>query len=140
MNNVQTLVVVLAVIVFAFGGVLGFVLPLLKRRGVDVEAVMDGIKDALATSNGIWQTVQPFLTELPGAGTFDRILDAANVGVANAEQLLNAGKLEKGERKDAARQYVKDTLGILGVEVTPEVERLVDGAIEAEVFNMKRGG
>ena len=67
----------------------------------------------------------------------DKVLTAANVGVGQAEQLYNIGQLEPGERKDAARQYVTQAVALMGVEVTPEVTKLIDGAIEAEVLNLR---
>jgi hypothetical protein len=54
----------------------------------------------------------------------------------NAEQLYHIGKLEPGRRKEAARAYVIDVLKLAGVDITPEVGRLIDGVIEAEVLGL----
>ena len=137
MNDLFTLVIVLAVIA-AVGIVLAFVLPFLKRRGVDVAVVLDRAKDALSIVNKTLDTVRPFLPESVGLGTFDKILGAAHVGVGQAEQLYNIGQLKPEDRKAAAREYIIDTLNLMNVEVTPEVERVIDGAIEAEVLGLKQ--
>ena len=130
MNDTRTLIITIGVIA-AVAVMLGFVLPYLKRRGVDIERLIDQTKDALATVNKTLDIVRPFLTS---AEVFDRIIEAAHVGVGNAEQLYHAGKLNAGERNAAARQYIEDSLRLIVIEVTPEVQRVIDGAIEAEVL------
>ena len=46
------------------------------------------------------------------------------------------GELKPDERKDAARAFVVDALKLTKTEITPEIERLIDGAIEAEVLTL----
>ena len=135
-NNLETLLIVFAVIA-AVGLILAFVLPFLNRRGVDVPAILEQAKDLVNTGSQVFDTVKPFLPESVGLGTFDKILGAVHVGVGQAEQLYNIGELPKEERKAAAREYIIDTLNLMNVEVSPEVERVIDGAIEAEVLGLK---
>lgn len=135
MNDLHTLFIVLATLLFA-ALVLAFVLPYLKRQGVDVGNILDSAKDALFTVNKTLDTIRPFLPATPGLALFDKILAAASVGVGNAEQLYHVGKLEAGERKKEAHEYIITTLKLVGIEITPEVEKLIDGAIEAEVLNL----
>jgi len=135
MNTWQTLLVVLGAIVVA-ALMIRFVLPRLDARGVDVPAVVESAKSVVATANNIVNVLRPFLAEVTGIDVVDKILATAHVGVGNAEQLYLVGQLEPGERKNAARQYIRDTLTLIGVEITPEVERVIDGAIEAEVLSM----
>ena len=134
-NNPQTLLIVLGILLFV-GVVLAIVLPFLKRKGVDVGAILDSTKSLLGTLNNTLDTVRPFIEGQPGLETFDKIMSAARVGVGNAEQLYIIGQLEPGKRKDAARQYIEDAAKMMGLEVTPEVKRLIDGAIEAEVLEL----
>lgn len=135
MNTVQILLIVLAVILFA-AIVLAVLLPFLKRKGVAVDSVLEYTKSALATANRTLDMARPFLSDSPGLTLFDKILTAVQVGVGNAEQLYHVGKLEGEQRNDEARKYILDSLGIIGIEVTPEIERVIDGAIEAEVLNL----
>ena len=37
---------------------------------------------------------------------------------------------------EAARQYINEAVKMMGVEMTPEVSKLIDGAIEAEVLDI----
>ena len=89
--------------------------------------------------NSTLALLRPFLPETKETAAVDRILTAAQVGVGNAEQLYKIGELPPEKRKEAARQYINDTLTLAGVTVTPEVSRLVDGAIEAEVLKLGHG-
>lgn len=139
MNNPQTLFIVLAVIALAVLAI-AFILPYLKRRGVDVDTLLSNAKDALLTVNKTLDTIRPFLPATPGLALFDKILAAASVGVGNAEQLYHVGKLEAGGRKKEAKEYIVTTLNLIGVDITPEVDKLIDGAIEAEVLSLGHKG
>ena len=133
MNTVQTLFIILASIGFT-SGIVAFVLPYLKKRGVDLGDILDRTKDVLATVNKTLDVLRPFLADAVDVDVLDKILAAAHVGVGNAEQLYTVGQLEPGQRKEAARQYIVDSAKLIGIEITPEVERLIDGAIESEVL------
>lgn len=137
MNNLQTLIIVIALLVFV-GVILGIVLPLLKRKNVDVDGIIKTAQNTLATVNTTMDTLRPFLTEVKGVDTFDKVVSAAGVAVEQAEQLNMIGKLEADKRKEAARQYAVDALNLMKVDVTPEVDRLIDGAIEAKVLTLGR--
>jgi len=134
-NNIMSLIIVLIVLVFV-GIVIAIILPYLKKRGVDVSMIIDQTKKSLDTVNKTLDLIKPFTEDSEIVDAFDKILTAANVGVGQAEQLYNIGQLEPGERKDAARQYVTQAVALMGVAVTPEVEKLIDGAIEAEVLEL----
>ena len=135
MNNLQTLIIVLAVVVLV-GVVLGVVLPLLRRKDVDVDSIIKTAQSTLTTVNVTMDTLRPFLTEVKGVDTFDKVVSAAGSAVEQAEQLNMIGNLEADKRKEAARQYAVDALKLMNVKVTPEVGRLIDGAIEAKVLEL----
>ena len=135
MGDIQILLLVAALVALVV--VVSVALPFLKRRGVDVGACLGQVKDALDTVDKAFDAVRPFLQEDAGAGTFGQVLAAAHVGVQNAEQLCAIGELGPGQRKEAAREYVAGALSMMGVDCTPEVGALIDGAIESEVLGLK---
>jgi hypothetical protein len=93
----------------------------------------------MANTSKAYDMVKPFLASSVNSNKFEKILDVAFVGVNNVQQLVNSGQItDPAERKAAARQYVFDTLPLIGIEVTPEIQRVVDGAIESEVFALKQ--
>ena len=107
----------------------------LQKRGIDPQKYLDKVKDGVETVNMATDLVLPFLPEnSEKVEQYKTILNAANVGVNNAEQLLKIGKIEdKDKRKEEAQKYIMDAMGFIGVEITPQVERLVEGALQAEV-------
>ena len=136
MGNLETLIFVF-IALLGVGVVLYVVLPHLERKGINVKNVIDQTQKALDTVGTTMETLRPFLPEGKGTDAFDKIMKAAVVGVNNAEQLYAIGQLKPEARKEAAREYVSGAVALMGVEVTPEVERLIDGAIEAEVRCLK---
>ena len=135
MNNMETLIITIA-LVAVVAVIMGLVIPRLKKQGVDIDKTIEQTKNVLNAITEMADIVKPFVDESKVASDFESILAATKTGVANAEQLWHAGQLEGNERKGAAQKYVIDTLGLLKVPVTPEVERVVNGAIEAEVLGM----
>lgn len=64
----------------------------------------------------------------------DEAIQAAEIGVKFAEQLYISGNAV--DRKAEATKYVTSTLAELGVQVTPQLSGIIDGAIEAAVFTL----
>ena len=135
MNGIETLLIVLAVLAF-LSIIVGVAIPHLKRNGVDVDGILGQTQKALSVLTEVMNTLRPFLAGAKGADIVDKIIDAAKIGVGNAEQLWHIGKLEAGERNAAAKDYVYEALKLIGVERTPEIDRLVNGAIEQSVLEL----
>ena len=57
------------------------------------------------------------------------VLDAAIKATADAEQLWLSGALQKNERPAHAENYIIDTLTEAGIEITSDIENIIDGAI-----------
>jgi hypothetical protein len=135
MNDLHTLLIALGASVLVVI-ILDVVLPNLKRRGVDVGALLDHSRDALTTANKILDTLRPFFEGPGNTDVFAAILDAVGIGVENAEQLYIIGKIKGTERKEAAREYILQAIGLVGIKPAPEIRKLIDGAIEAYVFSL----
>ena len=87
--------------------------PVVAAQGATVEAVYN-----------IW----PDKKELKVVHTImTAAIDAAEV----AEKAWKMGNLEREERNPYAKKLVKETLTKAGIEVTPQVELIVSGVIEA---------
>ena len=59
------------------------------------------------------------------------IMNAAIEGAEIAEKAWKMGNLDKDERNAYAKKLVKETLVKAGIEVTPQIEMIVSGIIEA---------
>ncbi len=65
MNGWHVLLIVVAII-FLMIIVLRFLLPYLKRRGVNVEAILGQTKDMISAVDKTLDTIRPFLPASPG--------------------------------------------------------------------------
>ena len=139
MNNIGTLAIVLAVIAGA-AIVVGIVLPSLKRRNLDMDKIIDQANGAVAAFTSSFETIKPFLPNGRGLDFFDKVVSVTRTGVKNAEQLNKVGKLSAEDRNKEARKYIYDTLRLMGIAMTPEIESVINGAIEAEVFELGHKG
>lgn len=59
------------------------------------------------------------------------IMNAAIDGAEIAEKAWKMGNLDKDERNAYAKKLVEETLAKAGIEVTPQIEIIVSGIIEA---------
>ena len=132
MTNLQTLIIVLA-IVAAVAVITGILVPFLRKRGVDLDKVLTQTQNAINTASTAFALVKPFIDDKQSVDVVDKVFAAANTGVGNAEQLCKLSKIDKEERHAAAVAYVHDTLKLTGIEITPEIEALTEGAIQASV-------
>jgi len=132
MTNTQTLIIVLAIVV-GFGVITAIVLPFLKKKGIDTGKYLDKANDALSTMNSTLAILRPFIAQGDNMAAVDKLLSHVDKAVGNAEQLYKLDKLPAEEREAAARKYIADTAQVFGVEMTPEVNALIDGAIQASV-------
>lgn len=132
-------------IVIIIGAVLGgFVLatavfvPLLKRKGVKTEQILDTAQAGLAAADGVVDSVQAILPDIPGVALVDKVIGWAIKGVNAAEQLYKAGSVPAEQRKEQAVQLVRDCLTAANVEITPDIEKIIDGCVEAAVFSLPK--
>ena len=65
--------------------------------------------------------------------TFDQVMQYAQIGVAQAEQLYKVSQIEGDARKQVAREFAHKSLSMAGISCTPELESILDGCIEAAV-------
>jgi len=133
MNNAYTLLITLGTVAFVAVVLVAF-LPLLRRKGIDTKGIIDKAAATLEKLGAAASLIKPFV---PGLAMFDGILTACGTAVNMAEQLWLTGQIkDKEKRKGAATDYVKRTLKLIGVEVTPEIDKLIDATIEAEVLKL----
>jgi len=136
MSETVTMLIVVAVMLFV-ALIVAVIIPFLKRKGVDIDAIIVKIGDMTNLANTAMVALRELLPEGAVTDVFEKILRAAEVAVWNAEQLNKIGKLEADQRKEEARQYIKDAITQIGITITPAIERLIDGAIESQVLKLK---
>lgn len=67
------------------------------------------------------------------------VLEAACRGAETAEDLWLMGKLPKEERNEYAQLVVADILKKAGIQVTEQIQAIVDGGIEMMCLLMPHG-
>ena len=138
MNNFLILIIALIVIIFT-GLMIFVVVPWLKRKDVDIKAALDKAANVAATATKALEALKPFIKDAVDVNILDKVMAAAHVGVGNAQQLYYVGGLKGDERNAAAQAYIADTLKLANIEITPELQRIINGAVESEVFALGHG-
>lgn len=67
------------------------------------------------------------------------VIEAACEGAKTAEELWLMGTMPKEDRNDYAQLLVADTLKKAGVEVTEQIQAIIDGGIEMMCLLMPHG-
>lgn len=131
---------ILSIIVFAVLVALCvmWLLPVLIKRDVDVSGVISKADLAISTMNTLTDTVKTLLPGTPGLDLVNQILSYAQKAVDSAEQLYLTSQIPENQRKKEATQLVYVCLAAAGVTVTEDMEKIIDGAIEAAVFALPK--
>lgn len=109
------------------------VLPKIVTRGINVLKSITIAQNALNTSNAIIKVADTLMPNNPAVDILQTIETYAEKGVSAAEQLYKASQLEADQRNAKANEIVNSALKVLDVEVTPSIQTVINGAIEAEV-------
>lgn len=96
-----------------------------------------------------WKPVQAAITALvkavanilpsPYFKTVVAVLEAAGEGAETAEELWKLGELPKDERNAYAKDIAAEVLTKAGIEVTEQIQMIIDGAIEMVCMLMPHG-
>ncbi len=132
----NTLAVLTLIIGLVIGVVatIGVVIPLLKKKGIDIEKYLNEANDIVVKVDQVFDTIKPFLPNVPAIGIVDKVLEYTKLGVDKAEQLYHIGQIQADQRKVEAKSFILDALKLAKIEVTPELDKVIDGAIEASVM------
>ncbi len=133
MSNFEILVLIVGTV----GGMVlasAVLIPLLKKKGVNTDQIIDSAQAGLITADTILDGVQAALPGLPGIAIVDKVIELAQKSVGAAEQMKKSNQITPEQRKITAVQLVKDYLTAANVEITPDVEKIISGAVEAAVF------
>lgn len=113
-------------------------LPRLIKRGVDVTGLLEKASMTVSAMDTVTDTLKTLFPATPGLSLIDKILDYAYRAVASAEQMYKASQIPGEQRKVEATNLVYAFLKAAGIEVTPELKPVVDGAIEASVYALPK--
>ena len=135
MDMLYLLLIILGILA-AIALIIKIVLPHLASKGIDVKAALDKAANAAATASKALEALRPFIKDSVDVNILDKIMAAAHAGVGNAEQLYHIGQLKPEERNAAAKDYIAKTLKLANIEVTPEIEVVINSALESSVLDL----
>ena len=134
-NSVSIICMVVVISIFETL-IMEVIIPKIKNKVTD-KNVDKGIETASAVVDATENVVSTIATIFPNSKAVNilQIIEKwSRKSVKAVEQLYNASKLDKDKKKDTAKQQVYSVLKLLGIEKTDEIETIIDGAIEAEVY------
>lgn len=126
------------IILIAIGTTLGVgitsmvLLPLLKRKGIKTNEILKRTDDILNGADAIINVADKLLPNNTIVNTMATIEKYVKLGVHEAEQLSLATDLNKEDRNKKAKETIYASLKIMGIEIDPDIEKVIDATIEME--------
>jgi hypothetical protein len=132
LSNPYILLGIILLVAVLVLGIVYLAVPYSIKKGYPIEEYLTLADKNLDTIQNAVNTVSK-VVPVPYIELIEKVFNLADVAIHNAEQLYKIGELQKDERKNEARDYVNNALKLVGVEVTPELQKVIDGAIQASV-------
>lgn len=111
-------------------------LQIAAKKGWRIAGTLQTAEKVTDIADIILKALAPFFPATFTSIT-EKIIGYAKTSVAAAEQLFKTGNLQGDERKQYAINFVTDALKQEKCEVTPELQKLIETAVEASVSFMK---
>ena len=129
MDNVFVAMIITIIVV----SILFLVMPIFynKFNNFDFYNLFSSINDSLNALQTIFDNI-PISQNVKN--TLDLITNYAKEAVQYAEQLYKSGQLSEDLRKEKAVEYIKEILKISNIEITEEIEKIIDATIESAVL------
>lgn len=134
--DLQSILLTLAAAAVLVGA--GYLFGHLKKVGVNTQGILNTATSVVGTLDSAFDALKPLLPNNPAVPILDAIFGTAKWGVNQAEQLYKTSQIGKEERKDEATKFIKESLAIAGIEITPELEKVIEGAVEGATALLPR--
>lgn len=129
MNNI---VLITIGVTLGIGGTVMALLPLLKKKGVQTQEILKKADTILDGANTIVNVADKLLPNNPIVDIMANVSKYAHIGVHEAEQLYLASNLSKNDRSIKAKETISTALKLMGIDITEEIEKVIDATIEME--------
>ena len=138
MKNPVLLILFVIIVALAVALCVLLLVPLLIKKKVDVSGTIEKADLAISTLDSLTDTIKALFPNAPGLDMVDKILVYAQKAVDSAEQLYKSSQIPESQRKAEATQLVYICLQEAGVDVTEDMKKIIDGAIEAAVYALPK--
>lgn len=132
-NPLEILILTLILVTFIIF-VMVAALPFFIKKGVNVSEYIKTADNVVDKAGIVVAASDKILPDNPTINILKLITDWAQKAVHGAEQLYIASQLPPDQRKEKAKETIYAALKLSNVNITPELEKVIDGAIEAEVL------
>jgi hypothetical protein len=133
--NTQTALLIIALLLIAFLASNCFFAEAMKK-GWKIGGTLQTADKAVAFADVLVKALSP-LFPVVFTNITEKIIGYAKTAVAAAEQLYSAGNLQGEQRKQYAINFITSALKQENCEITPELQQLIDTAVEASVSLVK---
>ena len=129
MDNIFVAMIITIIVI----SILFLVMPIFynKFNNFDFYNLFDSINNSLNALQTIFDNI-PISQNVKN--TLDLITNYAKEAVQYAEQLYKSGQLSEDLRKEKATEYIKEILKVSNIEITEEIEKIIDATIESAVL------
>lgn len=137
MNNVLSNPIIIVCIITATSIVtitIEKLIPTLKKKNDNIEKGIDTAKTIVNETGNIIEFADSILPDNKVVNILQIIEIWTKKAVDCAEQLYKTSKLEKDERNNKAKEQIYALIEMLNIKRTTEIDKIIDGTIEAEVF------
>ena len=126
------------IVVLILAGILCIIYIAQRMTGHHILETVIQWKPVLASITALVKAVSNIL---PSAyfKTVIAVLEAAGEGAETAEELWKLGELPKDERNAEAKAIAAEILEKAGIDVTEQIQMIIDGAIEMVCMLMPHG-
>ena len=131
MNNIIQLISIIG-ITLAAGFTIGHFHS--SKKNNNLEKIFNNSNKVIESVDSIIKIADTIAPNNPVLNIIKIIEKYAKVGVHHSEQLYINSKLESNERKNKAKETIYSVLKELNINITPNISKIIDGAIEAEVL------
>jgi hypothetical protein len=132
LSNPYVIFGIVLFVVILVVGIVYLAIPYLIKKGYPIDKYLakadkglDSIQDTVSTVSKV--------VPIPYIDLIEKIFTYADISVHSVEQLYKIGKIDKDARKEEAKDYINNALTLIGVEITPELEKVIEGAIQGTV-------
>lgn len=126
----KTVIVTLVVLSIIIG--IGWLTDHLRRTGIDIAKAAQAADKVLSVADTVTDAAAAIIPS-PVTSVLQKIVDAARIGVGDAEQLYINGSLPADQRKATATDVLRRALELDGIAYKGDVAQLGDAAMEAAV-------
>ncbi len=116
---------------------IGWLTDHLKQKGVNLDKATAVADKALKAADVVSDAAAAVIP-CPATAVMQKIVDAAQIAVGDAEQMNKTGKVPDDERKATAEDILKRALSFDGIAYEGDVAKLGDAAMEAAVLALPK--